>query len=91
LEKIIRNEEIAYRVVNGEAVMLNPIDNQIHLLNDVATFIWLELEEKSDFDELLGSICEEFDVDRSQAYEDLNRNIIELGEKGLIDKLDKNT
>jgi hypothetical protein len=89
LEKIIRNEEVAYRVVDGEAVMLNPIDNQIHLLNDVATFIWLELEKESDYNELLGSVCEEFEVDRSQASEDLNNYIIELSEKGLVEKFDK--
>ena len=87
MEKIIRNEEVAYRVVDGEAVMLNPIDNQIHLLNDVATFIWLELEKESDYNELLGSVCEEFEVDRSQASEDLNNYIIELSEKGLVEKL----
>lgn len=89
MEKIIRNEEVAYRVVDGEAVMLNPIDNQIHLLNDVATFIWLELEKESDYNELLGSVCEEFEVDRSQASEDLNNYIIELSEKGLVEKFDK--
>ena len=89
MEKIIRNEDVAYRVVDGEAVMLNPIDNQIHLLNDVATFIWLELEKESDYNELLGLVCEEFEVDRSQASEDLNNYIIELSEKGLVEKFDK--
>ncbi len=85
MKKIIRNEEVAFRIVKGEAVMLNPIDNQIHLLNETATYIWLELEKKHDIKDLLEAICEEFEVERQAAQDDLLRYIDGLNQKGLIE------
>ena len=81
---IMRNEDVAYRILNEEAVMLNPEDNQIHLLNDVGTFIWEQLVENNKFEDLIDAICEEFDVEKNQAKQDLDEFINLLDQKGLI-------
>ncbi len=79
------NDEIAYRVIDEEAVLLNPVDNRIHLLNEVATFVWKLLAEPQSIDDIVSAVCREFDVDPERARSDIDELRVQMLEKGLIE------
>ncbi len=78
-------EEIAYRTLGEEAVLLSPEDNQIHLLNEVACYTWELLTEKRNDEDLVRLICDEFEVSQDQAASDASKFLNELNERGLIE------
>ncbi|MDP8241168.1 MAG: PqqD family protein [Candidatus Hatepunaea meridiana] len=85
MRTIQRNNDVAFRILDGEAVLLNPVDNQIHLLNEVATFIWELLPEPKSEDDILSAIREEFEVEYTQVLSDLQKYSDQLLEKDLIE------
>lgn len=79
-----RNEDVAYRILGEEAVLLNPEDNQIHLLNEVAAFTWELLVKPQTTETIVDAICEEFDVPPEAAESDFQKFSVELLQKGLM-------
>lgn len=83
---IPNNDRIAYRIIDGEAVIIDLKDNTLNILNPVSTFIWERLEGQTQLKEIVRALTEEFDVDYKTAekdcfefiYELMNRNIIVL-------------
>ncbi len=81
-------DSVAYRALGEEAVLLNPDDNQIHLLNEVACYTWELLTELRSEEDLVNLICGEFDVSADQASSDASKLLNEMNEKGLIEVLE---
>ncbi|NQU06769.1 MAG: PqqD family protein [Calditrichaeota bacterium] len=80
-----QNNDIAFRIIGGEAVLLNPVCNEVHLLNETGTFMWELLTEPHSHDTLIAAVCDEFVVDQAQVVQDVKRFSKELTEKGLIE------
>lgn len=81
---IYRNEDVAYRIIGEEAVLLNPEDNQIHVFNEVATFVWEQLSEPCSMIQAVHAICREFDVQEEVAERDISELLDDLKAKGLV-------
>ena len=64
------NEKIAYRVIDGEAVIIDLKGNTYNILNPVATFIWEHLDGHTQLKEIIRWLSEEFDVDYKTAEKD---------------------
>jgi len=82
---IWRDERTAWRIIEGEAVIVTPLDSKVHILNEVGTRIWELLEGKEmKVGQIIEMICEEFEVAQKKAEEDVDKFIKEMCEKGIV-------
>ncbi len=78
------NEKTAYRIIDGEAVVVNLKDSTFHTLNPVATFIWEKADGRVKVEQIIKEICQEFEVDWGTAERDCREFLGELASKGLV-------
>ncbi|PYM87407.1 MAG: hypothetical protein DMD84_17225 [Candidatus Rokuibacteriota bacterium] len=81
---LARNPDVAWRVYDGEAVILLPENSSLNTLNAVGTLIWEAADGTTPLSAVVGRICEEFDVDRAQAERDATGFIEKLRERSLV-------
>lgn len=70
--------------IEGEAVIVVPAKSEMHVLDEVGTFLWTELRRPQSAEELARSVCNEFDVGQDQAENDVRAFLETLMEKGLL-------
>lgn len=80
----VQNQKIAYRVIDGSAVLVNPEDSTLYTLNEVATRIWELSNGQNTLEEIATAICQEFDVDFDTALRDTKQTIESLTAKQLF-------
>jgi hypothetical protein len=88
MQKFRQNNDIAFRIIGGEAVLLNPVNNEIHQLNDTGTFMWEQFALPKSKDALTAAVCNEFEADFEQVIKDVERFSKDLLSKGLIECLE---
>ena len=79
-----RNPQTAWRVYDGEAVILLAQDSTLNTLNSVGTLIWEVADGKTPMSDIVARICEEFDVEPIEARRDAAAFIGELSRRGLV-------
>ncbi len=79
-----RRPEIAWRVIDGEAVVVNPRSGLVYPFNPVATRFWELADGTREIEQIIEQILEEFEA----PHEDIERDIAEflqmLVERGMI-------
>lgn len=83
--KIQRQKDVAWRMIDGEAVIITPADSTMHTLNDVGTRIWELITGTRTLSEVAGVLCAEFEVDQERAEKDTLWFAECLAKKGLIE------
>lgn len=81
---LIQNPQAAWRVYDGEAVIISSEDSTLNTLNAVGTLIWAAADGKTPVNAIVGRICEEFDVEAEQAERDSAVFIEKLCQRGLL-------
>jgi hypothetical protein len=82
---VVKNDDkTAYRIINGEAVVVDLKENTFHTLNPVATFIWEQADGRIKAGQMIERICQEFEVDWETAEKDCLEFLGELVRKGLV-------
>jgi len=71
--------------VDGELLILNREQQQIHQLNPVASFIWNKLDGQQSNDQLVTAIIEKYEVEQDVAKHDLESLLSELSDLNLIE------
>lgn len=79
----IRAANVAWRVLDGSAVLVAPGSPAIRTLNAVGTRVW-ELADGRDVAEIVDAVVNEFEVSRTQAEQDVNTFIESLKGQGLL-------
>jgi len=79
-----QNPRAAWRVYEGEAVIVSPEDSTLHVLNPVGTLIWEAADGRTALATIVGRVCEAFDVDRVTAVRDATTFIDLLRQRGLL-------
>jgi hypothetical protein len=84
-EKYKRNENFVYRKIQDDTILVPIKDNVgdmgfIYNLNEVAAFIWEQLDGKKTLLDIRNMIIEEFEVSPKEAEEDLAEFVSELKE-----------
>ena len=74
----------AWRLVDGEAVILNLDSSEYFSLNAAGAAIWEKLGKGETPDRIHAAICEEFEVPPAKALEDISALIKELSGAGLL-------
>lgn len=78
-----RAQNVAWRVIDGTAVLVVPGSPTILTLNEVGTKVW-ELADGRPESEIVAAIVNEFEVTRSQAEQDVERFMTEMQAKGVL-------
>jgi len=80
----ILDQDVVWRDLEGEVVILNLATATYFGLEGVGNEIWRFLAEHRSTEHLVETLCDTFDVTPEQLQRDLDSFIAELAEKGLI-------
>ncbi len=78
-------EDVIFREIEGEAIVLNPVDGQYYGLDEVATRMWLHLIRTGRVESACRALLGEYDVTEDRLRRDLLAFIEELRSCGLIE------
>lgn len=79
-----RNPRLAWREIDGEAVIISPEDSHVHELNETASLIWKRADGRHNVDEIAAAVSEEYEVPFAVAATDVRELISTLEQKGLL-------
>jgi len=88
-----KKEDVVFRKVSDESILVPIKDNVgdlgfIYNLNDVGTFIWEQIDGKTQLMDIKEMLVDEFDVNPSTAEKDLLQFITHLEKMSCIVKVD---
>jgi hypothetical protein len=78
------SDEVVFRELDGEAVLLNLASGMYFGLDETGTRIWQLIDQHGELAAVLIALCEEFDAPRDAIEHDLLSLASELSEKGLL-------
>ena len=87
----VQNPRVAWRVYDGEAVIVSPDDSSLHTLNAVGTFIWESADGRTRVGEIVRRLCEAFEVGPDRAERDVAAFVENLTGRGLLTLTDAPT
>jgi hypothetical protein len=79
-----QNPRAAWRIYEGEAVIVSPEDSTLHTLNPVGTLIWEAADGQTALAAIVARVCETFEVDPGTAARDAAAFVDELCSRGLL-------
>lgn len=81
---LTQSPKTAYRVIDGEAVVISLDSSMLYSLNSVGTLIWGMSDSRTSIERIVDKICEEFEVERELAQKDCLEFIQDFADKGLL-------
>ena len=85
LSQPCRRPEIAWRVIDGEAIVVHPGAGVVYPLNPVATRCWELADGQHSVTAMVETVAREFEAPLTQIQQDVEHFLRTLQEKGLID------
>jgi len=82
--RVRRRDDLILRRVQRELLLLDAESNQIHQLNETASFIWDNWEQNPNAVEIANLLAQEFDVREHMALNDVSTMISRLRELNLL-------
>lgn len=79
-----QNPNVAFRVIEGKAVLIVPETAEIKGLNETGTLVWSLLQAPQNLEEIARAIAARFDVGTAQAQADAAAFLAEMQNKGLV-------
>ena len=83
----VRAANLASRVLNGEAIIMNPVDSKLFSLNETATVIWLAADGTRTLREIVEhDVCGSFEIDPETALAEADpkdRSLLDLAGPSL--------
>ena len=84
---LAKSPKTAWRIIEGEAVILSMDTKVLRGLNPVGSRIWELIDGQRSLEEITGTIVLEFDVTPADAAQDVRAFIQELLDRGLVTQL----
>lgn len=81
---LAKSPKTAWRIIEGEAVILSMESKVLRGLNPVGSRIWELIDGQRSLEEITGTIVLEFDVTPADAAQDVRAFIQELLDRGLV-------
>ena len=78
---IKRDDDVAWRIIEEEALVVNPKDSMIYPLNETGARVWDLLDGQKQVSAIIDIIAEEFEEDNFVIQQDILDFV-----KGLLDK-----
>jgi hypothetical protein len=83
---IARAEEVIWRRIGEEVVVIKDDGLSTHVLNKTAGFIWELADGKLSIDEIVARLCERFEVSSEEARIDVEQLIAKLAAIKLLNR-----
>lgn len=80
-DRVQREEKIPWRLIEGEAVLVNIEDGEVIHLNEVAAEIWSVIDGTKSIQEIIEHVNHEFEAERATIEKDVFDFIGKLIEK----------
>ncbi len=77
-------DKYTVREIADETIFMADEGDELHTLDEVGSFIWKAIDGNKSLLTILNEICDEYDVERDKAKNDLMNFIGELAEKGIL-------
>lgn len=82
--RFVQNPDVAWRVIDGEAVLLAIETTTYYSLDPVGTFLWKRFEKGASRDEALAGLLAEYEIDETTGGKDLDELIGDLVSEKLL-------
>jgi hypothetical protein len=80
----VKPDEIAAKIIEGEAILINLSTGMYYSMTGAAAFIWSQLTQESTVDRLSQAVAGQYGIEHVQAHGDVERLVGELLDEGLI-------
>ncbi len=80
-----RSDEMVWRAIDNEIVILTADGRSIHTLNRMGSAIWELCDGTRNFGEIISLICERFDVSFEEAHADIIEFAAQLSDKKILE------
>jgi len=78
------DSEVAAKVMDGEAILINLSSGIYYSLDDVASCMWSSIEGGATAEQIAAQVCEQFDTSPDHVLTDMRGFISMLQDEGLI-------
>ena len=82
----IDSRKVAYRVIGGEAVILNLDNGYYYSLNEVGTRVWEAIEDNRSVDAILDLLEKEYGMPKKQLRDDIIVLLQHLEKEELVEE-----
>lgn len=82
--RVRRDTTLPFQEIEGQAVILTPARHELHMLDEVGTFLWNQLEAARSLHELVEALCDTYEVGPERAENDVRAFLASLEAKGLV-------
>lgn len=79
-----REEEVASKVIDGEAIIINLANGVYYSMDKVGAFVWDLLQAGHNLEEVIKAVTAQYDVSRSQAESNVQELVQELVQENLV-------
>jgi methyltransferase-like protein len=76
--------KLVERELGNELLLVSEAGDELHTFNEQSTFIWKLMNGKYSLQDICHRICEEYEIDRLTAENDLIQFVNQLKEKKMI-------
>ena len=80
----VKNEEIVWRNLEGEAVLLNPNSGKYFGMNEVGCSFWEKVDGKRNVGEIVDLLFGEYKVERNNLEKDIDELVAALEKNQII-------
>ena len=81
-----QNKEVIFRHEEDEAILFNPDNSDIVVINSTGCFIWDLCNGKNSRKDIINSMLKEFDTTTDKAKEDLSKFLSDLENRKFVEK-----
>ncbi|AKT43456.1 PqqD family peptide modification chaperone [Chondromyces crocatus] len=83
MQRVERSPNVAWRILDGVAVLVVPSSPAIQTLNEVGSLVW-QLADGRSLDAIVDAVVREFEVEEAQARADVEHFVSELEGLGML-------
>jgi hypothetical protein len=88
---LVRSPFLAWRIIEGEAVVISPQERELHNLNEVATDIWRMADGSRTLRQITQELSQTYEIAPEEALPDVLAFAQEMVEKGIAFLSDRPT
>jgi hypothetical protein len=79
-----QNPRAAWRVYDGEAVIVSPDDSSMHALNAIGTAVWQAADGATSVGAIIARLAAELDTPTELVERDVTAFVVQLASRGLL-------
>ena len=80
---VTRNKDVAWRIIEGEAILISAEDSMLHSLDEVGTRIWELADGSNTIKDIAQKIFDEYEIDLETAQNDVVEFVANLASDKL--------